>query len=142
MEAKGLVVVEGPRLKLAGHSVELSDADQSMASIILERLFKAGLSPPANAELLEGLGPSQELLALLLERQEIVRIEGRLYRSDLLLELENRVCDALEIQSELTTGNFKDLSGLSRRHAIPLLEWLDSKGVTVRVGDIRVRGNT
>ena len=142
MESKQLVVVEGPRLKLAGHSVELSDADQSMASVILERLAKAGLSPPANAELLEGLGPAQELLALLLERHEIVRIEGRLYRADLLLELETRVCEALETQSELTTGDFKELSGLSRRHAIPLLEWLDSKGVTARVGDIRVRGNT
>jgi len=46
-----------------------------------------------------------------------------------------------EAQEQLTPGAFKELTGLSRKSAIPLLEWLDKGKVTKRQGDARVRGS-
>ena len=138
---EGRVVLEGPRVALAGHRVELSDADQASIDALMQRLADAGLAPPATPELLEGSGITEDHLALLLGRGTLERIEGRLVRGDHLAELVVSVRAFLAENSTLSTGDFKALTGLTRRHAIPLLEWLDARGITIRLGDVRVPGN-
>jgi len=66
-------------------------------------------------------------------------VAGRLYASEALDRLVGAVEELLDAESELSPGRFKELTGLARRGAIPLLEWLDSAKVTRRQGDVRVR---
>jgi selenocysteine-specific elongation factor len=138
---EGRVVLDGPRVALAGHRVELSDADQAAIDALMKRLAEAGLAPPATPELLEGCGITEDHLALLLGRGTVERIEGRLVRGDHLAELVVSVRSFLAENGTLSTGDFKALTGLTRRHAIPLLEWLDARGITTRSGDVRVPGS-
>jgi selenocysteine-specific elongation factor len=137
---EGRVVLDGPRVALAGHRVELSDVDQAAIDALMQRLGEARLAPPATAELLEGCGISDDHLALLLGRGTLERVEGRLVRGDHLAELVVSVRAFLAEKGTLSTGDFKALTGLTRRHAIPLLEWLDARGITARLGDVRVPG--
>ncbi len=138
---EGRVVLDGPRVALAGHKVELSEADQAAIDALMKRLGEAGLAPPATQEILEGSGITEEHLALLLGRGTLERIEGRLVRGDHLDGLAASVRAFLAEKGTLSTGDFKALTGLTRRHAIPLLEWLDARGITCRKGDVRVSGS-
>jgi selenocysteine-specific elongation factor len=140
VSGEGRVVLDGPRVALAGHRVELSEADQASIDALMQRLAAAGLAPPATPELLEGSGITEDHLALLLGRGTVERIEGRLVRGDHLADLAVSVRTFLAENGTLSTGDFKALTGLTRRHAIPLLEWLDARGITSRKGDVRVPG--
>ena len=46
-----------------------------------------------------------------------------------------------EFNSKLTVGDFKNISGLTRKTAIPFLEYLDRNQITVRNNNIRLKGN-
>jgi selenocysteine-specific elongation factor len=79
------------------------------------------------------------LVFLMRERGEVDAVGDRLVARSALDRLAADVRAHLEAHAELDTGAFKDLSGQTRRTAIPLLEWLDAAGVTKRRGDVRVR---
>jgi len=63
---------------------------------------------------------------------------GRIFPRARLDALIADVRGLLKAKGEMSPGDFKELTGLSRRAAIPLMEWLDAEAVTVRVGDVRV----
>ncbi|MEP6915507.1 MAG: SelB C-terminal domain-containing protein, partial [Acidobacteriota bacterium] len=76
----------------------------------------------------------------LVRREHIVRIATGTYVDREALEaLAARVRDWLDTNETLSPGDFKTLSGLTRKNAIAMLEWLDRRGVTRRKGDLRVR---
>jgi selenocysteine-specific elongation factor len=139
LDAAGALVVEGPRVRLPDWQVVLS-ADQAAAETrLMAQLATAGLDTPTLKDLLEeGLAGGEALVALLMERGELEKIGGRLYRADVLARLVGDVRALLAQVGELSPQAFKELTGLSRRGAIPLLEWLDAQGVTRRQGDVRV----
>lgn len=139
LEQAGELVVEGPRVRRPDWSVALSPAQADAASGLLARLAQARLDTPAHKDVLEGgLAGGEPLLALLLERGQIHRIGGRLYAAGPIAQLADDVRALLAREGELTPQAFKELTGLTRRAAIPLLEWLDAEGVTRRQGDVRV----
>lgn len=63
----------------------------------------------------------------------------RLYHPQVLAGVVSAVETWFESHSTLDPAAFKEMFGLTRRTAIPLLEWLDTRGVTKRQGDVRVR---
>jgi selenocysteine-specific elongation factor len=68
-----------------------------------------------------------------------VRIrEGLYFHAEALQEAVGRVVAFLQARQAITPQEIKDLLGISRKYAIPLLEWLDSQRLTVRLGDKRV----
>ncbi len=100
----------------------------------------AGLQPPLLADIREELGVPEPLFREALEvaqRQgRVVRVTERLWFSAAALdELERRLVAFLEEHGEITTTQFKELTGTTRKYAIPLGEYFDARRVTVRVGD-------
>jgi selenocysteine-specific elongation factor len=65
-----------------------------------------------------------------------------LYAADALEALKTDVLSLLGSEGEMAPAQFKALTGLSRKNAIPLLEFLDEIGLTKRIGDVRVAATT
>jgi selenocysteine-specific elongation factor len=131
------------RLVAAGHAVALSPEEEDARAAIERALAAAGLTPPEPAALAAEAGVPPEVLsrvlALLLRQKRVVRIEGLHYGSAVLDRLKGEV-RALkgEGTAAVDVASFKDRYGLSRKYAIPLLEYLDRERVTRRQGDARV----
>ena len=129
------------RLALAGHRVSLS-ADEQQAHAAIERVFReAGLTPPDPASVAASANvpaPIAERMAgLLLREKTLVKVDALLFHADALARLKEEV-RALEKNARVDVAAFKQRYGVTRKFAIPLLEYLDRERVTRRVGDSRV----
>jgi selenocysteine-specific elongation factor len=139
LEQAGALVVEGPRVRLPDWQVVMEPAHQKAVDQLIALLLRKGLDTPSLKDVLEGgLVGGEALIALLVEQGRVHRIGGRLYAAEPLSQLIDNVRRTLAEIGELSPQTFKELTGLSRRGAIPLLEWLDSQKVTRRMGDVRV----
>ncbi len=139
LEQAQALIVQGPRVRLPGWEVHLDGTHERARDGLLARLTGAGLEGSALKDVLEeGLPGGDALVALMCELGQVERVAGRLFRRDVLDRLVDDVRGLLAREPVLSPQAFKELTGLSRRGAIPLLEWLDSQGVTRRQGDGRV----
>lgn len=68
----------------------------------------------------------------------IVRVGGDLYLGSQIAQIRARVEEFLRRNERMTAAEFRDLLGTSRKYAVPLLEWMDAHGVTIRSGDHRM----
>ncbi len=141
-QREGLVAVEQDVVKLAEHTVSLGSDLAKLKQELLDIYQKAGIQPPNLNEALERLGVSKNeaapVLRLLQESGSLVRVKDTLYFSpEALEELRSKVRDYFKTRDELTPADFKELTGLSRKYAIPLMEQLDKDKVTMRIGDVR-----
>src|SRR5687768_4062596 len=148
LEAAGSLVAEKELVRTSAHVLELSGPDAELRDRINSLYELAGLEPPTLDEALQTAGGSalqkthaRKLLQLLLDRGSLVRVQGDLYfHSRPLTELTMTLRQfALEHPSDpsLDVATFKELAGVSRKYAIPLLEFLDRERITRRVGDRR-----
>ena len=81
---------------------------------------------------------TKDVLMLLVEEGQIVKTKDDLYfHADAITELQNRLVDFLKSNEEITTPQFKEMTGISRKYAIPLIGDFDPNKVTLRVGDSR-----
>jgi len=81
---------------------------------------------------------AQKIVTLLLREGTLVKLSDDLvFHRDALGGLKQSVADQKRSSDKLDVARFKDLTGVSRKYAIPLLEWLDRERVTRRVGDAR-----
>ncbi len=135
------IVSEGEIVRLAAHRVVLKQ-DEEQASGSIEKAFRdAGLTVPAMSEVLAkaGVDPSRarSLLQILLRDGRLVRISDDLvFHRAAIDALRERL--APHKGARLTVPQFKDLAGISRKYAIPLLEYLDREHITRREGDHRL----
>ncbi len=74
----------------------------------------------------------------LLQRGAVVRVGDALYRGAQIMEMQAKLETALRRDKQITMAGFRDLIGTTRKYAVPLLEWFDAAGVTLRSGDYRV----
>jgi selenocysteine-specific elongation factor len=82
---------------------------------------------------------AQKIVTLLLRDRILVKLSDDLvFHRDALQVLRTQIAAQKSKTPKLNVGNFKDLFGITRKHAIPLLEYLDSQRVTRRVGDERI----
>lgn len=135
------LVVQGEVVRLATHRVTLQQ-DESDALARMEQLFAdAGLAVPATTEVLAKSGVeaarAKSLLQLLLRDKRLLRVgEDLVYHPSAIAALRERM--ASEKGRRFSVPEFKDWTGVSRKYAIPLLEFLDRERVTRRDGDARV----
>jgi selenocysteine-specific elongation factor len=135
--------VAGEQVKLAGRGVELKD-DEAKAKQEIEKAFSsAGLKVPAIKEVLASLpvdkNRAQKLVTLLLRDRVLVKLTDDLVFHQTALQSLRQILAEYKTQSQkIDVAKFKDLTGISRKYAIPLLEYLDRERVTRRVGDERV----
>ena len=134
---RGVLSAEGPTVRLADFSIALTAEQEAARDAMLSRLDAAGLEGLPFAEMISG---TDGLTQLLLNQGAAVRVADQVVRSTLLEDLQGQILRFFETSERLTPGDFKGMTGLSRRTAIPLLEWLDARGVTRRDGDARVAG--
>jgi selenocysteine-specific elongation factor len=74
----------------------------------------------------------------LLARGALVKVGDELYRGTQIAQIRARVEQFLRSNKQMTMAQFRDLIGTSRKYAVPLLEWFDGRGITVRSGDFRM----
>jgi len=134
------VRVSGERVALAGHRVELSETDRRLAGEVEGAFARAGLEPPDPASVLAGPdgGARTRVFDLLVARGTLVRIpDGKVFHAAALADLRERLRVWRARSPTIDVAGFKELAGVSRKHAIPLLEHLDAERVTRRRGNLR-----
>ncbi len=137
-------IVARERLALREHQVSLSDEETS-ARVAIERVYReAKLTPPEIGAAASAAGVDTALAGrvatLLVRSRTLVKLDGLLYHQAALDELkaEIRALKARDANAKLDVASFKVRYGVSRKYAIPLLEYLDRERVTRRVGESRV----
>jgi selenocysteine-specific elongation factor len=140
---EGKLEVRGDLICLPGRNVVMRD-DEAKAKELIEAAFSsAGLAVPALRDVLTGLSVdkahAQKIVTLLLRDRILVKISDDLvFHRDALLKLRTMMAAEKATRPKIDVSRFKDLTGVSRKYAIPLLEYLDRERVTRRVGNERV----
>jgi selenocysteine-specific elongation factor len=135
------ITVEGDLVRLASHRVALKQ-DEEVAVAKVEELFRiGGLAVPSTSEVLakSGVDPARArtLLQILLRNRKLVRAgDDLIFHASALDQL--RVLLAARKGARFTVADFKEWTGVSRKYAIPLLEFLDREHITRREGDSRI----
>jgi selenocysteine-specific elongation factor len=129
-------------VRLASHKVSLGVDQTQIRKKILNAYHQSSLTPPYFKELIKTLDidvdRAKDVLMLLMEEGLIIKAKEDLYFYAQAIEtLKKRLVDFLVANKELTTPQFKDMTGVSRKFLIPLIEYFDAQNVTIRVGDIR-----
>lgn len=124
------LAADGSYVSLVGHAPSFDAGDESEWSTVRARLEDAGMAPPRGDESV----PDEELRHLLVRQGKLVPVGGFLY---LPATLEQVRADLGSIPQPFTVSQAKEVLGISRKHAVPLLEWCDANGVTRRSGDQR-----
>jgi len=136
------IEVQGEQVRLAGRGVTMS-ADEERARKTIEQAFlSTGLKVPLLKDVLGSLSidhvRSQKIVTLLLREGVLVKLGDELVFHRTALEQLRKLMTTEKSKSpKLDVARFKDLIGVTRKHAIPLLEYLDREHVTRRVGDMR-----
>ncbi len=136
------ILLDEDTVRLKGHKVSLGE-DQSQIKIKITKIYEnGGLTPPFMKDLTEELkidsAKAKDVLMLLVNEGVIIKIKEDFYiNSEHINKLKNTLVEFLKANGEMSTPQFKDMTGASRKYLIPLLEYFDSKNVTIRIGDIR-----
>lgn len=136
------VVSEGETVRLSSHTVSLGGDQAEVKEKILTTYLKSGLCPPYFKDLSKTLDidakRAKDVLMLLIEEGLIIKTKEELYfHVEVVTNLKKRLVDFLLTHGEITTPQFKEMTGTTRKYLIPLIEYFDSKNVTIRIGDIR-----
>jgi len=135
--------LSGELVRLAGRGVVMKDEEAASKNMIESTFAAAGLKVPALKDVLAGLrvdkARAQKIVTLLLRDKVLMKIsEDLVFHRDALQDLRTRMAAEKAKSPKIDIARFKDLTGVSRKYAIPLLEYLDREHVTRRVGDERV----
>ena len=137
------IVAEKETLRLASHKISLKEEERELHRKMTALYRRGGLQPPTVKEVAAELQVSENelkpVLQLLTKEGALIKVKEDLYFSRAALEdLEQRTVAFLQQNKELTPVQFKEISQVSRKFAIPLLEYFDGKKLTMRIGDKRV----
>jgi selenocysteine-specific elongation factor len=149
LEQQGVIVAEKDLVRLREHTLTVSDEDVMLRDKLAKSYREARLEPPsieeacANAGIAKSqLAHGRKLLQLLIDSGELVRIQpdllfDRATVNDLTIKLREYAA-ANEPDRLIDVASFKTLAGVSRKYAIPLLEYFDRERITRRAGDRRL----
>jgi selenocysteine-specific elongation factor len=129
----------GSSLALPSHRPRLSEDQERRWQGARAALAKEPLLPPSPAQLEADHGLDRELVAALAERGDVVRIGTEaVFLPEAVTRFARIVVDELAASGSITVARARDLSGSSRKHVLPLLQFLDDRGLTRRRGDDRI----
>ena len=137
------IEITGDMVRLPGHRTVMKDEEAESKSVIENSFKAAGLTVPALKDVLAELKVdktrAQKIVTLLLRDKTLVKITVDLvFHREALENLKAAIAKYKTKTSKINVAQFKDLTGVSRKYAIPLLEFLDRERVTRRVGDERI----
>ncbi len=133
---------ENDLLRLPEHTISMAKDQTELKEELWKTYDQAGLEPPNLKDVLKSLKTDKKqtlpVLELLINEGKIIRLNDNLYFSSRAIKrVQELVLDHFAEKSDLSPTDFKELSGLSRKYSIPLLEYLDKQKITMRVGDVR-----
>jgi selenocysteine-specific elongation factor len=149
LEKTGALVSERELLRAASHTLSLSAADASLKERLEQIYMEAALEAPALDEALERAGArggarehGRKILQLLIDGGRLLRVQPDLFfHREALDQLIQKLRDYGSRPGSdrlMDVATFKELAGVSRKYAIPLLEYLDREHITRRAGDKRL----
>jgi selenocysteine-specific elongation factor len=133
---------EGDLIRSADHAVALGVDESELRERLLETYRSAGLTPPNFSALCREMEvppkAAEPVLMTLRNEGRVARVADDLFfHAEALADLRERVAAFLREKGEMTTPDFKTLTGVSRKYLIPLIEHLDAENLTIRVGEVR-----
>ena len=136
------VVQEKEMIRLSGHKIALQADQKDMRHKIEQAYLKAGLQPPSLKELVASTGQNsghmEDVLGHMLDDGILIKVKEGLYFHKIVIKaLKDRLVSFLQANGEITTPQLKEITGVSRKYMIPLIEYFDDTKVTIRVGDVR-----
>jgi selenocysteine-specific elongation factor len=142
LRGRGKVVCDARTVALKGFEPKLSQGERKLKVELLESVRRGGFSPPDVADLTAGAGNRgpvvPDLLAILRDEERLTQVSPQLFLdADTAAELRRRVLERLKDGGTMTMADLRDLLGTSRKYAVPIGEYLDRLGLTLRDGDIR-----
>jgi selenocysteine-specific elongation factor len=141
--AEGKLEAGGDRVRVAGHAVVMKEPEAESLGIIEKAFLAAGLKVPNLKDVLSGLKVdpvrARKIVTLLLKEKTLIKVnEDLVFHRASLEELRRRLAAEKAKSARMDVARFKDMTGVSRKYAIPLLEYLDRERVTRRDKDERV----
>jgi len=128
-----ILVEEGAVLRLPSHRIQLTFEQRKAIESFLESLVQNPYSPPSD------LIPGPELLNLLIEQGQVLKVSDNVVlAASAYSEMVGRVKEYIASHGKITLAEVRDLFQTSRKYAQALMEHLDAKGITRRIGDERV----
>ncbi len=129
----GVLSDEGLAVRLTSHKIRLTQAQQDKIDSFLHSLAQNPYAPPGD------LIPEPDLLNLLIEQHQVVKVSDNVvFSTSAYNEMVEKVTDYIKTHGQVTVGEVRDLFNTSRKYVLALLEHLDEKKITRRVGDERV----
>jgi selenocysteine-specific elongation factor len=144
LAAEKKLELQGELVKRAGAQIALLPEEAKAKDTIEKAFAETGLAVPSVNEVLSKLAidtkRSEKLLQILLREKVLVRVSAELvFHREALAALREKLSGYKKAKGErIAVPAFKDLTGITRKYAIPLLEYLDRERATRRVGDERV----
>jgi selenocysteine-specific elongation factor len=128
---------------LAAFKPKLTAAQKRLAAQILEAFEAAGFQPPEVGKLAKTAGIKEDearpVIELCADQGELIHLSGGLYIHRAAEErLRQRITEGLRGSDGMTVSQIKDVLAITRRHAVPICEYLDRIGLTKRKGDYRI----
>ena len=136
------LAVDEDTIRLAAHKVSLAVDQSQLRENIIRAYDHGGITPPYFKEICQSLNvearAARDVLQLLVEENQLVKVKEDLFFQHKVIDaLKERLVAFLRKQGAITTPEFKDMTGASRKYVIPLAEYFDAVNVTIRVGDTR-----
>jgi len=136
--ADGRVAERGSALAMPSHRPSLTAEQKAAWSSARAALAREPLQPPSAATLQRDFGIDRDVLMALADRGDVVRVgTDGVFLPDAVQRFGDAIIEALR-DGPITVAKARDLTGSSRKHVLPLLQFLDDHGLTRRVGDDRV----
>jgi selenocysteine-specific elongation factor len=137
------IVTDKDNVRLTGHQIQVGGELDSLRSTIAEKYRKAGLNVPSLSDVIADFKDqktnAQSIIKLMLKDGELIKINEELcFDRDTLNKLREDYKAMLIKDGKATPASFKELTNISRKYLIPLMEYFDMNKLTVRVGDHRI----
>ncbi len=140
---KGVIKADGPLLSLADHEIEFSPRQDGLRNSLRQHLREGCVALADLKAFSVALGSDLDSVRRVMEAMqamgEAILLDGRLlFSREMLAEMERKCVAYLEEQGKIEVSAFRDLVGTTRKYAVPVLNYFDNHGVTLRRGDVRV----
>ena len=133
LQYQAVVEEDGALVRLPGYEPTLSDAQNKQVDAYLRLLETDLFSPPTDAPL------DSEVLNLLNEQGKVVRVnESVVYSAEAYEQMVTIISEHIRENGDISVANVRDVLGTSRKYALALMDYMDHKRITRRVGDTRV----
>ena len=143
MTVDSRIVLSKNRVKLADFIPEVSGKYQELRRNIVEHLKQTGAAGPSQEEFADTLKVNiddvKTVITLLVDEGDVIIVGNSfLYAADEIMRIESLIRDSIKQKGSITISEFRTSLNTSRKYALPLLNYFDDTGVTVRVGDERI----